>query len=373
MRRSVTYGLTGAVLAGAAAAATVAFSASGASPKPITLVVDGHARQVTTAAADIRSALRGAGYRIDGHDIVAPAPQSSVKAGETVVLKRGRLLHLDVDGRPTAVWTTAPTVADALDALGYSSEDFVSVSRSTRVPLDGMTIALRSPKTLKIFDAGHSFPVTTTEPTVAAVLGQLGVRPDKNDRVSPAPSALVHDGMTITYHKIWTTLLRQRVPISFSTTTHPTSALYRGNSRVVRAGHDGTRLVTYRAVHVDGRIVKRIQVASNVVASPTPQIRQVGTAPRPQPKPAPAPAPVSSSGLNWDAVAQCESGGDWSINTGNGFYGGLQFDYNTWLAYGGGQYASRADLATREQQIAIATKLYDARGSSPWPVCGANL
>jgi hypothetical protein len=77
--------------------------------------------------------------------------------------------------------------------------------------------------------------------------------------------------------------------------------------------------------------------------------------------------------LNWDAVAQCESGGNWSINTGNGFYGGLQFDYGTWLAYGGGSYAPRADLASRDAQIAVATRLYNARGSSPWPVCGQYL
>jgi hypothetical protein len=81
----------------------------------------------------------------------------------------------------------------------------------------------------------------------------------------------------------------------------------------------------------------------------------------------------SSGGLNWDAVAACESGGNWHINTGNGFYGGLQFDSGTWLSNGGGAYAPRADLASREQQIAVANRLYAARGSSPWPVCGARL
>ena len=64
----------------------------------------------------------------------------------------------------------------------------------------------------------------------------------------------------------------------------------------------------------------------------------------------------------WDRVANCESGGNWHINTGNGYYGGLQFDLRTWSAYGGTQYASRPDLATREQQIAIAEKVRAARG-----------
>ena len=68
----------------------------------------------------------------------------------------------------------------------------------------------------------------------------------------------------------------------------------------------------------------------------------------------------------WDAVAQCESGGNWSINTGNGYYGGLQFDYGTWLGAGGGDFAQRADLASRAEQITIANRVYADRGLSPW-------
>ncbi len=86
-----------------------------------------------------------------------------------------------------------------------------------------------------------------------------------------------------------------------------------------------------------------------------------------------APAPPVSGARNWDAVAGCESGGNWSINTGNGYCGGLQFDINTWLGNGGGAYASRPDLTGREQQIAVAEHINESRGSSPWPVCGRYL
>jgi len=81
----------------------------------------------------------------------------------------------------------------------------------------------------------------------------------------------------------------------------------------------------------------------------------------------------AASGATWDAVAQCESGGDWSINTGNGFYGGLQFHQATWEGFGGTQYAARADLATRDQQIAIAEKVLAVQGPGAWPVCGQYL
>ncbi len=75
----------------------------------------------------------------------------------------------------------------------------------------------------------------------------------------------------------------------------------------------------------------------------------------------------------WDTVASCESSGNWAINTGNGYQGGLQFSSSTWLGYGGGQYASAANMATREQQIAIAEKVLAGQGRGAWPVCGRGL
>ena len=71
----------------------------------------------------------------------------------------------------------------------------------------------------------------------------------------------------------------------------------------------------------------------------------------------------------WDGVAQCESGGNWHINTGNGYYGGLQFSSSTWLGYGGGNYASRADLASKGEQITIANRVLASQGWGAWPVC----
>ncbi|MFR0356463.1 transglycosylase family protein [Streptomyces sediminimaris] len=74
----------------------------------------------------------------------------------------------------------------------------------------------------------------------------------------------------------------------------------------------------------------------------------------------------------WDRIARCESGGNWHINTGNGFYGGLQFSAGTWRAYGGAAYAPTADQASRGQQIAVATKVQRAQGWGAWPVCSAR-
>ncbi|HWS35397.1 MAG TPA: transglycosylase family protein [Actinoplanes sp.] len=82
-------------------------------------------------------------------------------------------------------------------------------------------------------------------------------------------------------------------------------------------------------------------------------------------------APASAARqVNWDVVAKCESGGRWNINTGNGYYGGLQFSRSTWKANGGGKYAATANKATKAEQIKVANKLHAKRGLSPWPTCG---
>jgi LysM repeat protein len=110
-----------------------------------------------------------------------------------------------------------------------------------------------------------------------------------------------------------------------------------------------------------GREIPADFVAANPLPA-SPQSYQSYTAPAPA-------APVSyTSGTNWDRIAACESGGNWAINTGNGYYGGLQFTQQTWAGAGGTAYAPRADLATPEQQIAIASKL----ALSNWPVCGSR-
>jgi LysM repeat protein len=80
-------------------------------------------------------------------------------------------------------------------------------------------------------------------------------------------------------------------------------------------------------------------------------------------------APASAAGTVWDRVANCESSGNWKINTGNGYYGGLQFSSSTWRGFGGAKYASRANLATKGEQIAIARRVLASQGPNAWPVC----
>lgn len=121
--------------------------------------------------------------------------------------------------------------------------------------------------------------------------------------------------------------------------------------------HTGARPGRHRKPsNTRGRVIASTVAATAVVAAPL----------------ALSTAPAQAAGSVWDGVAACESGGNWHINTGNGFYGGVQFTNSTWRGYGGAKYAARADLATKAQQIAIAKKTLAGQGPGAWPVCSVK-
>ncbi len=131
----------------------------------------------------------------------------------------------------------------------------------------------------------------------------------------------------------------------------------------------------FRIPRADEQLAARVlpTTVQEVAVQTTNVVRQASTAPAPAQAPKAAANYAVGNGSVWDQLAKCESGGNWAINTGNGFYGGLQFTYSTWLGYGGGAYAPRADLATREQQIAIAEKTLAGQGWGAWPACSSKL
>jgi uncharacterized protein YabE (DUF348 family) len=361
VRRSVKYGLYGAVLA-SVVGGTAAFATAATEPT-IALVVDGQTSQIHSAAHTVGDVLTDAGYSVSTHDIVAPAVATSIKAGDKIVLNRGRLLHLVVDGKKKNVWTTAPTVEQALAQLGYSESTFVSVSRDKRLPLTATTLVLRAPKRVLVIHDGHKTVVTSTARTVGELLHTMHIRLGAHYLVQPAAATTLKARMHIRVLHVTVKRETVREAVDFPIVKRTDSTMYTDQVQVITPGVQGSADVTYDVSYAGAQVLARNEITRHLLTAPTAQIEKVGTKVR----------PVSTSGLNWDAVANCESGGNWHINTGNGFYGGLQFDYSTWLSNGGGQYASRADLATREQQIAVASRLYAARGSSPWPVCGQYL
>ena len=151
-------------------------------------------------------------------------------------------------------------------------------------------------------------------------------------------------------------------------------AIWRANRRQVPDPDlitTGQRLALPNAHQVPPWLA-RAALAATAAARPAPAAPAGATAAPAAPGQARSPAPAPSGGVNWSAIAACESGGNWAASTGNGFYGGLQFTEQTWLGYGGGRYASSANLATPAQQIAVAQRVVAGQGIGAWPVCGAR-
>jgi uncharacterized protein YabE (DUF348 family) len=335
--------------------------------KDITVRIDGETRHVGTYASTVGRMLDQQHLAVGEHDSLAPGRESSLRDGGEVVVRRGRLLTLTVDGQTKRVWVTATSVAEALDQVGFRQGGLaLSADRSARLPLDGFTLSIRTPKKVTLVVDGKARDLTTSAATVREALTENKLSLARDDRMSVATGAPVTDGMTIVVVRVRYQTLVRTVPLAPPVVRKPDPKLTKGTEVVDNPGKAGVQRVTYLVVFVSGRESGRTAQKTQVVSAAQPKVVRVGTKVAPNPG---APA----DGLNWDALAMCESGGNWHINTGNGFYGGVQFDYGTWLGAGGGQYAQRADLASREQQIAVASKIYAARGSSPWPACGHHL
>ena len=380
MRRSVKTGLYGLVIAGVIGG-SVAWAHSPAQ-KTIALQIDGHDQQVHTSAGKVSGALAAAGVRVGSHDIVAPDLNSAIADHGTIVVRRGHLLHLTVDGISRDVWVNADSVSEALSQLGYNSASLVSVSRSMRLDRGVTNLSIDSPKQVTFLLDGKRMVVHSAGPTVQDAISASMIFLGPHDRISVPATSKLRDDQVIRISRVKYATAAVTVAVPFATVTQSDANSYVGTSTVVTSGKPGAKRITYQLVYVDGHLAGKIPVSSTVLSQPEDQVVKAGSKPQPTQSSSSsgsgsgsggATPPPNTSGLNWDAVAQCESGGNWHINTGNGFYGGLQFDYGTWLSNGGGAYAPRADLATREQQIAVANRLYAARGSSPWPVCGQRL
>jgi len=332
--------------------------------KSVTLLIDGQAREVGTYAATVGEVLEDEGVPADQHDVVLPAADQSLGDGDTVVLNRARPLRLTVDGVDREVFVTALSVDEALSQLGYRGDDLVlSASRSERVPLHGMDLTITRPKDVVLVADGAKRVVSTTAATAGDLLAEQGIALSATDKTSLPPDQVLADQMTLQVFRVTIKQKSVTKPIAYETVEVKDPTAYQGQETVLKAGRVGQKSTTYSITFVDGKVAGRKEISSKVIREPITAKVQVGTKKRP-------PAPKVAGGSVWDALAQCEAGGNWAINTGNGYYGGLQFNLGTWQAHGGQGLPSNA---SREQQIAIGAKVQASSGWGAWPACASKL
>jgi len=382
VRASITHPTKSqAVLGVLVLAVVLAVAATGvgyaAMSKTVTLSVDGKTHSVRTFAGKVSDVLAAQNIKLGKHDAVAPGVTSSIADGQTIAVKYGRPLDVNVDGKPKRYWVTARDVSSALDQLGlrFSGAD-LTASRGATISRSGMSLGVVTPKTLTVKLAGRKpHKATVTALRVSDALKELGVKPDGNDKVTPAMGATLKNGETLAYTRVDVLTRRAVQPVGHGTVKQADGGMFSGQSRTLRSGRDGARRVVYRVTTENGKVTDRRAVRSTLLRAPVTTLVRYGTKQRPAPKPTPAPAPAPASNYAggssaWDRIAACESGGNWAANTGNGYYGGLQFTLSTWSAYGG---SGRPDQASRAAQIAVAERVRAASGGyGAWPVCGAR-
>ena len=337
----------------------------------VTVSVDGQAREVSSRESTVGGVLEAQGIEVGAHDIVAPALDEPVEEGTLINVRLGKPLELTVDGKTSTHWVTATDVESALGELGRSFTDArLSLNRGLTFGRSGVDLQVVTPKKLTLRIAGEKKVTRALSAlTVEEALKQMGVTIGKHDRTAPGRTHIVEDGDKIVFTDIrWKTKAVTGESIDFATVEKDDSSMTQGTTSVARTGEPGMRNVVYRLIFRNGTLAERHQIKQRVTREPVDALVNVGTA-EPAPEVAAPNYAVGSSG--WDSLAQCESGGNWSINTGNGYYGGLQFNLGTWQSYGGSGLPSNN---SRETQIAIAEKLRAASGGyGAWPGCAASL
>lgn len=366
--------------------------------KSVQVVVDGQSHTVQTFGGTVAEVLRTANVTVTENDDVYPALAAAVDDGAAIRVNKAAAIEVELNGAETVVHTTGETVGELVTDLGVASDSDISAPAETPLVTLSSTLSISTPKTVTLAVDGKDRRIETTVNTVADLLTEAKVTLGDEDRVSvPVHSSLV-TGMGLKVTRVDTgKKVTETEPIDFTSTEQESAELLIGEREVVQAGVAGERTQVFTVTVIDGKETSREKVSDKVTREPVEEIVAVGTReeePEPEPEEEEAPeveaaaeaatpveietpshalAAVVAGGGAWDALAECESGGNWSINTGNGYYGGLQFSASSWLGAGGGKYAPLPHQASRAEQIATAEVLKQNGGWGHWPSCSSKL
>jgi len=336
--------------------------------KSVTVDVDGVAKNVHTYGSTVGDIIDDEGIQVGAHDSLSPSPNAKIGDGGKIVIEHGKLLKYTVDGQPKEAWVRARTLGEGLRMAGAPMEGSkVAGDVNALIPAEGMNVAVQTLKSITVYDGGsEGRTLQTTAVTIDDLLKELQLSVGPDDAITPGADVKITNGAEVRITRNGVTVQNKTETVDAPVQQIPDDTMAKGTQQVMDPGAPGEKIVTYRIQMKDGKQVSQEKLGEKVTKDPKPKIVKVGTK-----KPD---NPVINDGSDWDRLAGCEAGGNWAINTGNGYYGGLQFDAGTWRSNGGTAYAALPNQATREQQIAIATKVRDARGGySAWPACSKKL
>jgi len=334
-------------------------AAYGAFSKTISVTVDGQKTTVRTFGDTVSDVLAAKEITIRGGDKISVSPTAAIEDGDSIDISYAKPVTLAIDGTVTKHTVFDRTVGEALDEFGVTpaAGAYVSDKRSAELSRKGSQIVISTEKSLTVVADGKSSTVTTKAPTVAKVLEAAHVTLDKDDEVKPGKASFVKPAQKLNVVRIKKVTKTEEVSVKFPVEVRKDPKAFQGEVSVIKAGKKGKSREKVTLVMADGKLRDRIVLTSDVLVAPVGQIESHGTSTTP---------PDSV----WDRIAQCESGGNWHINTGNGYYGGLQFSAATWRSVGG---PGLPHQNSREVQIKYAKILQARSGWGQWGCAGARF
>lgn len=364
-RRAVLVG-GAAVVALAAAGAGLALTAH----KTVTLQVDGQASKVSTFAGSVEGALASAGIEVAEHDLVVPALTDGVSDGSVINIKRAKPLH--VGGRQ--VWSARDSLAAAAAESGLGT---FSATRSTSRDAVRPLPFVAAGTVVTVLADGKETQVTAAgEMGMAQVLEAAGVQLSPIDETR----AEVDDAgnVRVTVVRVVRALTEETAEIPFEQVEQEDDEMAEGSTEIVQEGVAGLHTKRTYTETRDGKATVTVVLSDAVSRQPVAEITAVGTKKQKEEEEADKPSTPAGNGGGggapvegvWAALAQCESGGNPSTNTGNGYYGLYQFSLPTWQAMGGSGLPSEASA---EEQTMRAQMLQQQSGWGQWPACAASL
>jgi uncharacterized protein YabE (DUF348 family) len=328
----------------------------------VRLVDDGAARTVRTYANTVKGLLHHAGVTLHPHDVVRPAPAVPIRAGVTVVVARGRPVNLTLDGRTATRWVTSRTVAELITALKLDTAKVrISATLHTVIPRQGMRLTVRTEKRLVLLHDGERRRLTTYAATSAELLTEQDLRLEGRDEVKPALDHTLAGVRHVRLIRVTAKPRREVVRLDPPVKTRKNPDWMLDQQAVIDPGRPGRADQRVEYIYRDGKFSERKVISSRTLVEPEPKLVRKGT----------RPYPADDTGLNWEALAECESGGNPRAVSATGLYHGLyQFNVDMWHRMGGIGLPSEA---TPREQTYRAIRLYKAAGADQWPHCGPRL
>jgi uncharacterized protein YabE (DUF348 family) len=267
----------------AVALAGAALTGFAATHKTVTLNVNGQVSEVTTFGGSVKSVLASQGIEVTERDLVIPGVDSGVPKGGQIVVRTARPMALTIDGESKTIWTTAPTVEEALADRGVRADQAsLSVARSASVARLAGVVNVSTPKALAVKVDGATIKTTSNAATVGQALDQMGVILGPNDVVTPAPAEPTEPGQQILIDRAVVQSGSETQALEFKQVKQNDPNLTKGEEKVKKPGKAGQRLITYTATVVGGKEIVRTVLFDMVIADPVDEVIAVGTKEKPK-------------------------------------------------------------------------------------------